>query len=828
MSDCLEGLPIDVVEAVKSAKDKKKFVQEMQVVNARKYKLLKMQKEKHVELLGILDAHSKGGVSALRSILTNDVHALAKNSNVEYRTHAINGQIQAKMVNVIEAISTRMLGTTRDVKLADDMVLEIHGTKTGNKEAVKLARQWEEASSFARERFNEAGGAIDKLESWGMPQSHDQLKVGKADIDEWVAFIKPLLKDSDIDLNKVYETISTGGANKLRDGGLDSSKFMGGGNIVANKNNDPRSLHFKDGDAWLKYQKEFGREDPLAVMLDHVRALSVDTALVEILGPNPENMFKTLHKEVQLREKLDDGQGGFEWYTNAIYNVVSGKVDTSASVSGVTQKFEAVMGTLRSVQTATKLGSAQLSAASDMGTMISNAKHHGMDATKLMASFAKNMDVKNQVEIARMGYAADVFNSTISSRFSEVGVGMSAQAAEALIRSTGLNMWTEAARKAFQSEFHYHLKDLSQSKGKVPEIFEQYGWSKAQFDNLDFDKLTLKQETRILEMVNQETDFAILVPTARTRAITTGGFQRGSVAGELARLTTQFKSFPITYMIQQFGRMFLQNSGNMTRAKYAAMVLTSTTVLGGMVVMMKDASLGYEEGRKGNPWDEDSSTEDMAKFWAAAAMQGGGAGLFGDFMFSDQNRYGGSALASLTGPTMGTAEKAVQLTIGNAQAWSDDKDTHLGSEAVDFANRELNPFNTWYTKAVIDNLVMENIKLLADDTYEEKQVKKATKRRREFGQEKIDMFKADNHNPLENAQSDVKALRSKYNKLYKNEEDSGKKKKILTKYQQETSKIKKSLPKNKQYSLEIKLLGSTQRSKSRFKPFLKKEKMIKF
>jgi hypothetical protein len=36
--------------------------------------------------------------------------------------------------------------------------------------------------------------------------------------------------------------------------------------------------------------------------------------------------------------------------------------------------------------------------------------------------------------------------------------------------------------------------------------------------------------------------------------------------------------------------------------------------------------------------------QDMSEpgFWGQAFTQGGGAGIFGDFIFSDQNRYGNS------------------------------------------------------------------------------------------------------------------------------------------------------------------------------------------
>jgi hypothetical protein len=56
------------------------------------------------------------------------------------------------------------------------------------------------------------------------------------------------------------------------------------------------------------------------------------------------------------------------------------------------------------------------------------------------------------------------------------------------------------------------------------------------------------------------------------------------------------------------------------------------------------------------------------KFWAKSAAQGGGIGLFGDFLFADQNRYGGGIVSSLAEPVIGSQIlEAVNLTLGNIQ-----------------------------------------------------------------------------------------------------------------------------------------------------------------
>lgn len=746
MSDCLKNVSSEMKERVtKMLGDspdnvkKAQVIAELRMQNARKQQLLNIQKQKHAELHLRINEHPDGKVSGLRSILTNDLSGNSYNSNIEYRTSAIIGQAHGMFVDLIDALSTRKFGFTRDSVLGKAVVQELFGTDSANPAAQKLAQQWRNVSEWMRQRFNAAGGGIDKLDTWGMPQSHNGIKIYKAGKNEWVDFITPLLRNAEeLDLGKVYETIVTGGLNKTGNDGN-----VVGGKMAANRHNEARSLHFKDGDSWLAYQERFGQEDPLSTMLDHVRQMSTDIALVEIMGPNPDAMFKTLQRDVILADKLSSGQKGNELFTDAIYNVVSGKVDSTASMTYASDALASTFGTIRSIQVATKLGGAMLSSLSDIGTLMTNSVYNGLNPIKVLTRFAKNLNVTNQKEIARIGFAADVFNSTISSRFAEMSHSSAAKAAEGVIRASGMSIWTEASRKAFQFELYHHMRDLrvEYNGGDVPELFGRYGFDKASFEALNFDNLTLDQHTRLLEVVGEETNYAVLVPTARTRAITTGGLPKGTIGGELFRTATLFKSFPITFMIQHFSRTF--NQGDIkTRTAYGVMMFTSMSLLGGLAMTLKDAARGYEV-RDGAPGGDDDELNDQAKWWAAAIMQGGGIGLLGDMVLSDQNRYGGSFASMVSGPVAGTIDRGMKLTVGNVQQALAGKETHFGSEAIDFVDKEMNPLNLWYMNAAVDHMVMDNLKRFADSGFEEKRIEKEAKRTREFGQERFDFLSND-------------------------------------------------------------------------------------
>lgn len=79
----------------------------------------------------------------------------------------------------------------------------------------------------------------------------------------------------------------------------------------------------------------------------------------------------------------------------------------------------------------------------------------------------------------------------------------------------------------------------------------------------------------------------------------------------------------------------------MNKGAYFANFIVASTILGGVALQMKDVA----RGRDPRPINE--------KFIIAAMAQGGGWGIFGDFLFSDMNRYGRGGMSTLLGPIYG-------------------------------------------------------------------------------------------------------------------------------------------------------------------------------
>ncbi len=209
---------------------------------------------------------------------------------------------------------------------------------------------------------------------------------------------------------------------------------------------------------------------------------------------------------------------------------------------------------------------------------------------------------------------------------------------------------------------------------------------------------------KLLGAVNTESDFAIVTPGWKERAQFYSGLagQRGTVMGEIARSTLQFKSFP--WAMFQRGMDLVANADTPGgKAAMTAYLITSTTLAGAMVIQTREMLAG-KDPRK-------SMDKDWYKFWGQAFLQGGALGIYGDFLYGvNQTRYGSGPLETIAGPTFGPL---LELGIVNPlHAISDrvqGKDTHLAAKTVQSLKGFVPGGNIWYTKAAMDHLVWQKV-----------------------------------------------------------------------------------------------------------------------
>lgn len=241
--------------------------------------------------------------------------------------------------------------------------------------------------------------------------------------------------------------------------------------------------------------------------------------------------------------------------------------------------------------------------------------------------------------------------------------------------------------------------------------------------------MTMRRDAvlRLLAVVQEETDMAVLRPGATDKYLTGAGMERGTWKGELTRSFFQFKAFPMAMISRHFMRgMSMETAGG--KALYIGSLMAATTVLGAVSQTVNDLLQG-KDPRNYNPMQG----EHGAKNWLAAFLKGGSLGLYGDFLFSGATQATQTGpLAALMGPTAGLVEDAFKMTQGNLVKAADGQKTHFGANAVQFIKGNIPGASLWYAKAALDHIVFHNLQEYFSPGYLAQMQRRAQK---EFGQQ---------------------------------------------------------------------------------------------
>tara|TARA_R100001594_G_scaffold78294_3_gene112905 strand:+ start:33011 stop:35650 length:2640 start_codon:yes stop_codon:yes gene_type:complete len=213
-------------------------------------------------------------------------------------------------------------------------------------------------------------------------------------------------------------------------------------------------------------------------------------------------------------------------------------------------------------------------------------------------------------------------------------------------------------------------------------------------------------------------DFAIPMPGAWERAFQHLGTQPGTYLGSALRLLWQFKSFPLTVTRRAVGRE-LYGKGKADLYGLAQFI-ASTTVLGYVSMATKDIL----KGRIPRVFNDDYTHN--TKVLLAAMTQGGGLGIYGDFLFGEYNRFGGGWLKTAAGPTIGqlgdVAAIFSQAIRGESEA------TNLAAQLGKIITSNTPFINLFYTKMIMDYLILYNIQEMANPGYVKRMEKRLNKK----------------------------------------------------------------------------------------------------
>ena len=205
--------------------------------------------------------------------------------------------------------------------------------------------------------------------------------------------------------------------------------------------------------------------------------------------------------------------------------------------------------------------------------------------------------------------------------------------------------------------------------------------------------------------VADELSYGVMVTDARQQKAVTAGRRPGTAGGEAMRIAMQLKGFPLGFSQRVVGRAiksgprgrtaagtFLKNSG------HAGELIATLWVAGLFASWGKDLARGQTPKEL---WGKDGLN--MATV-AAAMVQSGGAGIYGDFLFASSSRFGRSPLETFTGPAVGELGKLADIIVNAKNA------EPRASQITGFALSNTPFLNLFYVRPALDYLILNSLR----------------------------------------------------------------------------------------------------------------------
>ncbi len=415
--------------------------------------------------------------------------------SIEKQSQALHSRWMSLVADVFTKTQERF-GMSVNKAMTDDIIRVMFGGKSDNPEITAMAKEVSAALEEMRLAFNRAGGNIKKLDNFGFMTSHDQKKVALTDQSEWVndvlagadrnQYVKDtgeLMDELELKsmLEEIYKTIATNGANKdlhvLNKQTKAGASPVGGRSKMANRHQEARALHFKDGDAWLAYQKKYGTYNEAGfheILKNHTQRMSTEVAMMQNLGSNPRHTFESLLDEAKIKLKADPDNGlKHGEIDKQAHRAISMYNTLDANTRAIDSTLGNVMGGLRALMVASKLGGTTLTTFGDHASMKKVANMLGLSYTKsILPEYIKQLKQGatrdealrfglgiNEMagSMTRFGDADIVSSATKSGRFN---ARMQAFAATTM-KLSGLNAVTAGAKRAFNLVHMNKLAELT-------------------------------------------------------------------------------------------------------------------------------------------------------------------------------------------------------------------------------------------------------------------------------------------------------------------------------------------------------------------------------
>lgn len=699
--------------------------------------------------------------------------------SIDSKARAIASVYRGELVDFYTNIKGG-LGVFTDKDLVQKIVRERFNDNTGDPLAKKISDKMGEVFEGMRERFNRAGGDIGKLDDWGLPQTHSLEKIVKAGKQAWVQKAEGLIDTSKYVhedgtyysqqeirelLEYSFDTLSSNGANKTEIG----RQSFGGSSKVTSRHSESRVLHFKDAESWMEYQSEFGGMPFVDLIEAHVNGLSKDIALVENLGSNPRNAMRILMDAAEQKDwqkGIDaNDTGKSRKRAQTMFDEFSGQNTPQSEVL-------ANLGlAYRSMNVASMLGGTTISSVTDQAMIAKTASIHGIAYRKTFGELISQLNPKNKEDrqlAHSLGLATEEMLGSIA-RWSDDGLTsvhgksqklarVSSGIASQVMRVSGLNALTAASKVGFTKMLMHKYGTLTRSKAWADldamdrELIEKTGLNERAWEVMrladpvvdrkgnqlmsarsiyeipddklkpfgDPKKVRDEVATQFQAHLLDEQGMAVVEAGLRERTWMAPGTRKGTAMGEIMKSMLQFKSFSASFLMRHGSRTMAQQ-GMQGKAAYAIPLVAMTTILGGLVVQLKELANGNDPATMWDSEDPDKTIDFMKRSFVA----GGGLPVLGDILVAGTDTSGRDTGDFIAGPFGSDFKTILSLTVGNATQAANGIESNAGNEAFRFLKGKIPAQNLFYTKAATNRMIFDNFQDMIAPDYREKLLRKA-------------------------------------------------------------------------------------------------------
>jgi hypothetical protein len=508
--------------------------------------------------------------------------------------------------------------------------------------------------------------------------------------------------------------------------GMKDAAFSGPANL-AEKLSEGRVLHFKDADSWLDYQQKFGNGTLLEQTFGSYGRAAQARALMSKFGTNPQAEFD---QDIRwAKEKFRDSNlEAVEELNRAEQNIRNIFDNLSGEATRPANELMAKIGSyLRLDQTMAKLGGVALTHMSSAVSKSALLRYHGLPLWQAYGDFFA-APFRNMRSGAASQWADEMLagmegiNRDIIGAFSpnDAIPGTASKLANLYFKLNGLTWLLNKQKSGAEWTMSRQLgRVLDVAHDDLPpatqRMLAQYDISPAEWDMLrtapdhvevdgrqfltpaaakrvpDADIAANLQDRGLLKadagadaasraverfrddlalkvhgMYRDLADQAVVTPTVEDRADVLQGLKPGTVGGETARFIAQFKMWPLAAARQMWGREIY--GGQSMAGKIGGMMnLGVGSMLTGYAIMTLK---GLLKGQNPRPANGEAAL--------AAMAQGGGFGIFGDYFFGEQNRFGQGPAEAFLGPVAGQGVHTLFDTYNKLKAYAEGDESKRG------------------------------------------------------------------------------------------------------------------------------------------------------